>query len=684
MSSESKKTNSKPTSSRILMVGAALVLLIGAGFYFFGDRSGEIDLGTTFIAKRGDLQISVLEGGNIEAQKSQEIRSQIKGRTGVKILSIVEEGYAVSQEDIANGKVLVELDSSDLVDRRVNQEIATQSAEATFIERKAQFEIQLNQNQSNITAAELTSKFARMDFAKFLGERQVADIIGKLTLEERLAAADEKMKKSEITFKPEVIKSNISPETSSQRPQGSWEGGNTSGGSGSGEHSRGQGGMNRERLMQMIEANGGEIPDAMRQGMEARGINVDEFMERIKSGDMAKSSRPEPAPEPSALPQMDMVMDEEYIKIRASFDFSDFADSNRLEDGEAKQMLRNLEDTYQTAKETYLLSQTTLEGQRRLAEKNFITQSDLDLEELRVTQNMNRMESAEPEKKLYIQYTFPKEAEKLLSDYEEALMNLQRTKKEAGAKMAQENARLKSAQQKYNLEKEKLADLIDQIEKCVILAERPGMVVYGSSVESNPWRRSSQEPIQEGTTVRERQLVLVIPDMTQMGVKVNIHESSVQKVAIGQKAVIRVDAYPDITLKGEVVKVAVLADSANAFMNPDLKVYPTVVTIEGIRDWLRPGMSAEVEILVDTLVDVVYVPIQSVTFDGEASVCYVMENGKVTPRIVTTGAFTEDFIAIESGLEGGEEVLLLAPDSLTNPSGSSNEENEAVEIPDAA
>ena len=85
----------------------------------------------SFSVTKGDLLITVTEGGSIEALKSQEIRSEVKGYQGTKILSIVDEGYQVTGEDVKNKKVLVELDSSELRQKIVTQEIQFQSTVAT-------------------------------------------------------------------------------------------------------------------------------------------------------------------------------------------------------------------------------------------------------------------------------------------------------------------------------------------------------------------------------------------------------------------------------------------------------------------------------------------------------------------------------------------------------------------------
>src|SRR5262245_23962206 len=95
------------------LITGATVLLLLLIWIFSGGKSTDKEI--TYAVKRGDLQISVLEGGSIEALESQEIRSEIKGST--KILKIVEEGYQVTEEDIKNGKVLVELESSEIKDK---------------------------------------------------------------------------------------------------------------------------------------------------------------------------------------------------------------------------------------------------------------------------------------------------------------------------------------------------------------------------------------------------------------------------------------------------------------------------------------------------------------------------------------------------------------------------------------
>ena len=649
-------------------IGSAGVLVLALLFTVVGGDA-NVESSITFEARRGGLEITVLEGGSLEALQSQEIRSRIKGREGVKILNIVEEGYQVTPEDVDAGLVLVELDKAALIDQQLNQEIAVETAEATYIERRAEYEIQLNENMTALNDARQEMRFARLEFEKFLGGNLVSGIIRRLEIEERLAKAEAEDLEAMSRSLPST-RNSIEEIAEERAPRPAFDPTD----------------LNsmpppvRERIEQMMAENGGELPPEMlermqqfaQSGFPSGGPFGGQGRRRgsggaVRDGPAIAEEAPELRlellePEPLNT-EVTLLMDDSYMAIRDQLDFSQYADMEALEDGEAKQELRRLQDELQVSQEEYLLAQDRIEGQRRLEARGFITPTELEAEELNLSKARNKEAEKETALSLYIQYSFPKDAEEKLSDYENAIMAYQRQLKENIAEKAQEEARFSSAERKYNLERVKLADVEEQIDLATIVAERPGLVVYGAADQNQMRYRgsSSQEAIQEGATVRERQAILTIPDMREMAVKTNIHESAVQRVGVGQSVKVSIDAFPDVSLTGVVTKVAVVADSANAFMNPDLKVYPTTIKIHGVHDWLRPGMSAEVEILVDQLSDAVYVPLQAVTYWDDKRVVYVDNIGNPERREVETGTFSDSFIEIRSGLREGEKVLLLPP-----------------------
>ena len=159
-----------------------------------------------------------------------------------------------------------------------------------------------------------------------------------------------------------------------------------------------------------------------------------------------------------------------------------------------------------------------------------------------------------------------------------------------------------------------------------------------------------------------QQHLFKLPDLNQMQVKVRVHESKVKKIKVGQKAEIRVDAYPNQVLHGTVKTVATLADSEGIWSRGNVKEYETMVDIADLpaEAGLKPGMTAEVSIKVNHLSDVLLVPVQAVTERQGQHFVYAQEPQGVVRREVTVGETNEQFVEIKEGLEEDERVCLDA------------------------
>jgi multidrug efflux pump subunit AcrA (membrane-fusion protein) len=689
---------------------AGSVLLGVFVIYAFISPKKQDQTAITFEVRRGNLDISVIEGGTVEALESQEIRCEVAtGYQGTKILKIVEEGYFVTEDDVKNGLVLVELDSSELRDKLMTQEIQFQSTLAALTEARQSFDIQLNQCKLDIKNAEQAARFAYMDFAKFVGDKLAAQIVERLGMKEQTNADVIDLSKLEGALKPLLALPSISAVTNEQqnssdsnvngssvgmppstlptsvqadsngrqpeptggendrrfsgrrgtRPEGESTGGITSG---QGEGTRsfrqgfprsgrpGEGGEFRQR--KEFAANQGDSP-LTDQSPRLPGLNGFSKTNDLENGNNGKTDTLSILPSVSAEIFSIVGNSSQDEKV----DFSQYAKPELLGDGSAKQQLRKLLDDLQVAQAQLALQETKLQGTERLFKKGFISKTELETEQMTYTNNALRVATAQTALDLFIKYEFPRQAEELLSKYDQALRALERTKKEAVSKIAQSLANLRAAEGRYKIEAQQRQELIDKIEKCTIRAQKSGLVVYAN--DSRYF--GSSEQIREGATVRERQTILTIPDMKNMAVRVKIHESYIKRIKKGLKAKIQVDAFPEDILYGEVTKVSVIPDSSSRWMNPDLKIYPTVVSITDEREWLKPGMSAKVEIMVNRLTNVLYIPLQAVTVVGGKQVCFVQGKFNTEMRVVEVGDFNDEFIEIKSGLKEGEKVLLQPP-----------------------
>jgi HlyD family secretion protein len=146
---------------RLLVV---LALLAGAGWGGYAVWSAEETpekIVPTATVRRGPLTISVTESGTIQSRERIVLKSEVQGRNA--ILSLVDEGTHVKK-----GDVLVELDSSSLVEQRDQQQIKVLNAEAAFIRAREDLAVTESQTESDIAKAELAKRFADLDLKKYL------------------------------------------------------------------------------------------------------------------------------------------------------------------------------------------------------------------------------------------------------------------------------------------------------------------------------------------------------------------------------------------------------------------------------------------------------------------------------------------------------------------------------------
>jgi HlyD family secretion protein len=204
-----------------------------------------------------------------------------------------------------------------------------------------------------------------------------------------------------------------------------------------------------------------------------------------------------------------------------------------------------------------------------------------------------------------------------------------------------------------------LKELKQQLENSKIKAPQDGLVVYASSSYGD----RGQMLIEEGAQIRQRQEIIKLPDVSQMIVEIRVHESHVLQIHPGLDAYVTVDSLPDRRFKAKVTKVAVLPNSQDRWMNPNLKVYSTDVLIEEELPDLKPGASARAEIIVTNLVNALTVPLQAVTTVKGKQVCYVQNADELVAVPVMVGNFNDQFIEIRSGLKEGDQVALTPPAS---------------------
>jgi HlyD family secretion protein len=396
--------------------------------------------------------------------------------------------------------------------------------------------------------------------------------------------------------------------------------------------------------------------------------------------------------------------DAAYTKAKAQYDIQDsqnlsdteaaerklkFAklDIEKYEGLESKQQLKDAENKITVAKSQEELSKTTAGWSKELRDKGFLTQSELDSDNLKLLSSQVSADQANLAKELLVGFDDPRRRTELNANLTEAERGLERAKLKAVAMIADYDSTRLSCKAKLELEKEKLQKYVDQLDKTKIRAPVAGMVVY-ARVESG--RMGNDSPIAEGTSVRERQEIMQIPRTGGMVCEGSIHESVLKLVSPGMACRVTVDALPGMEFPAEVQSVAVLPDKGSWWSNPNTRLYPATMSIRpidhptpeqerGYAD-MRPGMSCKIEILSAQIDDCLSVPVQCIVLDKGETTAFV-HDGKIPRQVkVKVGRSNEKFVEVLEGLAENQEVLLAPPPGFV----PAQAEDKPMDIPKAA
>ncbi|MCJ8328413.1 MAG: efflux RND transporter periplasmic adaptor subunit [Lentisphaeria bacterium] len=151
------------SKKRIIIILIVLAVIgSGLGIYSSGKSGSENSKDFTYHnVMRGDLVISVTEGGTLEAQQKVTVTSKVHGHR--RVIFLIEEGKIVKK-----GELLIELDSAQLIEQLTEREIRVASKESSFIQAKENLAIRKSLNISEIKNAELDKEFAKIDLLKYV------------------------------------------------------------------------------------------------------------------------------------------------------------------------------------------------------------------------------------------------------------------------------------------------------------------------------------------------------------------------------------------------------------------------------------------------------------------------------------------------------------------------------------
>ncbi|MCK5944111.1 MAG: efflux RND transporter periplasmic adaptor subunit [Planctomycetes bacterium] len=526
-----------------------------------------------YTVSRENLPINVKEGGELVAVNEIEVKSQIEG--SATILSLIQEGTLVKK-----GDKLVELDVTDLVEKRANQEIAVEKARNALEQARTAQDILEKQLEATLNTAESQRQIAAMELQKLLGAKDGKGSEGK--------NADMVRRLEELVNpKPTKAAENATPA----------------------EPVEGQ-----QLVAQVHPQNYAGLIDKVIELLRVEGEEGDPL-------------------------QRDM--------------------------GEMANKILQQADTIRLAMADLKVKEDTAAHSRRLAAKQFITRNELERDELAYQSQASKVTIAWNDLELLINYTLQRDKIEMRQNLENAELEVARVAATNDAERKNSQFDVDAKQKEFEIASDRLATLNRQIANSVIYSPGEGLVVYSKTSRG----RGDSEPMEEGTSVRQYQTILILPDNSKLKCRIKVQEAMIDKVRKGMPAHISAEVRPNEMLTGRVTYVAPVADSASRWSGNDKKVYTTDVLLDGINrdESLKAGMKAAATITVDNIPDVLTVPLQSVRRDR--AVNYVWKHTAEGPVAVAVklGANNQEKVVVVEGVAEGDRIYRTPPGGTADP-----------------
>jgi HlyD family secretion protein len=238
------------------------------------------------------------------------------------------------------------------------------------------------------------------------------------------------------------------------------------------------------------------------------------------------------------------------------------------------------------------------------------------------------------------------EMRSLQLDQKTAEIALEMAKNKAAQSKRSDDAALASLREKHAYVSSRVEQLQQSIAKMEIKAPRAGTIVYPTNWNGEKKKR--------GDNAWRMEVVLQVVGLDKMIGNGAVDEVDVARVAKDQVVSLRLDALPDVQLKGKIESIA-RSVRARSWQDKS-KVVDVKIALDATTAPLRPGMRFRGEIEAERVANVVLIPADAVFVTGEGPVAYRESGGGLEEVKLELGRRSSTMIEVKSGVQAGDRV----------------------------
>jgi HlyD family secretion protein len=256
--------------------------------------------------------------------------------------------------------------------------------------------------------------------------------------------------------------------------------------------------------------------------------------------------------------------------------------------------------------------------------------------------------------------------QKLLElEMKKSLIEKQKTERKLAATKTIGETDIRQKRTSIMQEKMRAQTFADQISAMTVVAQRDGIVMRTESprimVSGSTGTGSFGGPVREGSVILLITPILQFPDLSRMQISADVAEADFRKIEKGQKAFITVDAAEKLVTTGKINRKSLSSSVAQRYSGSKVKSYEVIIDVDSCHSKMKPGLSANCEIIIKEEKDTLFVPTIAIYERDSSKIVYVKGKKEFVPVKVETGTSGSSFTIITGGLKGDETIALTEP-----------------------
>lgn len=231
---------------------------------------------------------------------------------------------------------------------------------------------------------------------------------------------------------------------------------------------------------------------------------------------------------------------------------------------------------------------------------------------------------------------------------EKAEISLEKTNQNISSTKIIQNNELK-------IQKLKIFMLENEVENARIALTRATLVAPSSGLIEYKENRRTRQKIRIGDELWPGAAIVGIPDLSRMKVLAKVNELDINKVYIGQRVIVRLDAFPEVPFEGEITELAKLCQKKEN--DPLIKLFDIVILLKKSDPILKPGMTVSCEIFTSKLDNVLYIENDCIIRENSKYFLQIKNKSDGKKQEIKIGPRNNKFTVIYGDVEEGQKVV---------------------------